>query len=389
MERFDLSRDGKRLAYVLNVEGASALRVRDLTTGREADVPLPGLGTVGAVEWHPNGRDLAFTFSDARSPSDVYAFDADSGRVERWTESETGGLNAREFRDPELIRWKGADGRPISGFLYTPPVRFTGRRPVIVNIHGGPEGQSRPGFLGRSNYFLNELGVAILFPNVRGSTGYGKTFLKLDNGVQREDSVKDIGALLDWIGKRGRTSTPPASWSRAAATAGYMTLASASPTIRAHPLRARRGRHLQLRHLPREHRGLPPRPAARRVRRRARSEDARAFLEQISPLNNAHKIVKPLFVVQGQNDPRVPLSEAEQIVEAVRANGTPGLVPHGQGRGARLRQEEERRLPVLRHGRLRAGEPAEVAGEGSEVSRGTTGRSVPGIRNALRGSRRS
>src|SRR5262249_25268690 len=123
-----------------------------------------------------------------------------TGKIERWTFSEVGGLNTANFAEPQLIKWTTFDGKTISGFLYSPdPKKFPGKRPVIVNIHGGPEGQFRPGFQGRNNYFLNELGVAIVFPNVRGSSGYGKTFLKLDNGMNRDHTHKDIGALLDWI----------------------------------------------------------------------------------------------------------------------------------------------------------------------------------------------
>nr|MDQ2970158.1 S9 family peptidase [Acidobacteriota bacterium] len=174
VEDFDLALDGKRLAFVTNEDGAGVLHVLDVATGRETKVPGLALGTIGGVQWHPNGHDLAFTFSGARSPSDVYSFDAATGKVERWTESETGGLNAEIFSEPELVRWKTFDGKTISGFLYKPAARFTGKRPVIVNIHGGPEGQARPGFIGRTNYFLNDLGIAVIYPNVRGSTGFGK-----------------------------------------------------------------------------------------------------------------------------------------------------------------------------------------------------------------------
>src|SRR5581483_1974387 len=132
----------------------------------------------------------------ARSPTDVYSLDVKTGALERWTESETGEIDTRDFSEPETIRWKTFDSRTISGLLYMPPKRFTGKRPVILSIHGGPEGQARPTFLGRTNYLLNELGCALVLPNVRGSSGYGKTFLDLDNAEKREDSVKDIGALL-------------------------------------------------------------------------------------------------------------------------------------------------------------------------------------------------
>src|SRR6185369_11421384 len=167
------------------------------------------------------------TLVSARSPTDVYSLDIETGKVDRWTRSETGGLNTSAFAEPELVRWKTFDGRTISGFLYHPPARFTGKRPVIINIHGGPEGQFRPSFLGRNNYFLNEMGVAILFPNVRGSSGYGKTFLTLDNGFKREDSYKDINSLLDWI-----ATQPDLDSNRVMITGGsyggFMTLAVAT-----------------------------------------------------------------------------------------------------------------------------------------------------------------
>src|SRR5262249_52692307 len=151
---------------------ASVLHVMDTASGRETRVPGISLGTIQSLRWHKNGRDLAFGFSGSRSPADVYSYDADSGKVERWTESEAGGLNPGTFSEPELVRWKSFDGKTISGFLYKPPARFSGKRPVVINIHGGPEGEARPGFIGRSNYFVNELGVAMIYPNVRGSTGF-------------------------------------------------------------------------------------------------------------------------------------------------------------------------------------------------------------------------
>jgi dipeptidyl aminopeptidase/acylaminoacyl peptidase len=229
VEDLALSKDGRTIAFLTNEDGVSVLHLLDAATGKEKPAPRLGLGAgvIGAIAWHPGGRELAFTFASAHTPSDVYSLDLTTNKVDRWTESETGGLRAAGFSEPELVRWKSFDGRTISGWLYKPPARFAGPRPVIVNIHGGPEGQYQPGFLARSNYYLNELGVALVYPNVRGSTGYGKTFLKLDNGVRREDSVKDIGTLLDWISTR-----PDLDATRIMITGGsyggYMTLAAAT-----------------------------------------------------------------------------------------------------------------------------------------------------------------
>jgi dipeptidyl aminopeptidase/acylaminoacyl peptidase len=165
---------------------------------------------IGGLRWHPDGKQLAFTLSSARSPADAYVLDVRAKKtIERWTESEVGGLDPDSFSEPTLIKWKSFDEREIPGLYYKPPARFTGKRPVVVVIHGGPEGQSRPGSSAATTTSSNELGVALIYPNVRGSTGYGKSYVRLDNGELREDSVKDIGALLDWIAA-SPSSTPSA-----------------------------------------------------------------------------------------------------------------------------------------------------------------------------------
>jgi dipeptidyl aminopeptidase/acylaminoacyl peptidase len=321
VESFDLSRDGKTLAFTTNEDGFSVLHLMNAATREELPRPKIPAGVISDLEWHENSRDLGFTIAGTRAPADVYSLDAASGKVERWTESETGGLNTANLAEPELVRWKSFDGRAIPGFLYLPPKTFEGKRPVVINIHGGPEGQARPGFLGRPNYFINELGVAIVYPNVRGSSGYGKTFLALDNAELREDSVKDIGALLDWIKTR-----PELDADRVMVTGGsyggYMTLAVATnynDRIRA---------ALDVVGISNFISFLERTQGYRRDLRRAeygdeRDPKIRAFMERIAPLNNAAKITKPLFVVQGQNDPRVPLNEAEQVVAVARKNGTP------------------------------------------------------------------
>src|SRR6201998_453779 len=139
--------------------------------------------------------------TNSQGPGDVYSEEVTTNKLERWTNSETA-VSTKDFPPAQLVNWKSLDGKRISGFLYPPPAKFTGKRPVLVMIHGGPEGQSLPTFLGRYDYFLNELGIALIYPNVRGSTGYGKTFTLLDNGFLREDTYKDINALFDWIATR-------------------------------------------------------------------------------------------------------------------------------------------------------------------------------------------
>jgi dipeptidyl aminopeptidase/acylaminoacyl peptidase len=321
VESVALSDDGKRIAFITNEAGVGRLHLLDTATRKEQPVEGIPLGVVGGLEWHKNNRDLMFYVSSARSPTDAYSLDADTGKIERWTESETGGLNAATFVEPELVRWKSFDGLEISGFLFRPSSsKFPGKRPIIVNIHGGPEGQSRPSFNGRLNYYLNELGVAIIFPNVRGSSGYGKQFLTLDNGFKREDSVKDIGALLDWIATQDALDVDRVMVT-GGSYGGFMTLAVA--TTYNDRIRA----SLSVVGISNIVTFLERTESYRRDLRRVeygdeRGEKMREFLTRTAPLNNAGKITKPLFVVQGKNDPRVPYTEAEQMVATVRNNGT-------------------------------------------------------------------
>lgn len=336
VDNWDLDHDGKQIAYTLNENGVSTLHLLEVVPGKGTvtagakkdptfNPPLPAV-VISGLRWHrdPKQSMLAFNVAGARSPSDVYTWSTAGGKnaTTRWTASETGGIPATRFVEPELVRWKSFDGREITGFLYKPdPAKFSGPRPVIINIHGGPEAQYRPGYLGRNNYFLNELGCAILLPNVRGSDGYGKTFLKLDNGLLREDSYKDISALLDWIPTRsgldaGRIMVTGGSYG------GFMTLAVA--TNYGDRIRCA----LDVVGISNLATFLKNTESYRRDLRRVEYGDERdpkmaEFMERTAPLNNAQKITKPLFVVQGANDPRVPKSEADQIVATLKKQGTP------------------------------------------------------------------
>ncbi len=320
--QFELSPDGKTIAFVTNEDGISVLHLLDLATGRDTPQKQVPVGVIGGVEWHENGRDLGFTLDAARAARDAYSLDVTTGAVTRWTESETGGLDPATFAEPELVKFASFDGRKVSAFLYRPDSKkFPGPRPVIVNIHGGPEGQSRPDFLGRSNYYVNELGCAVILPNVRGSEGYGKTFLALDNGVKREDSVRDIGALLDWIATQPALDAQRVSV-MGGSYGGYMVLACLTHFSD----RLRCG--IDVVGISNFVTFLQNTQDYRRDLRRVEYGDEREpamaeFLAKISPLNNVAKIKRPLFVVQGQNDPRVPVTEAEQMVKALRAQGSP------------------------------------------------------------------
>jgi dipeptidyl aminopeptidase/acylaminoacyl peptidase len=336
VDNWELSHDGKQIAYTLNENGVSTLHLIDVVPGNGTvtarpqkdpvfNPPLPAV-VISGLRWHrdPKQALLAFNVAGARSPSDVYTWSTAGGKntTTRWTTSETGGIPTTRFVEPELVRWKSFDGKEITGFLYLPDAgKFPGPRPIIINIHGGPEAQYRPGYLGRNNYFINELGCAMVFPNVRGSEGYGKTFLKLDNGFKREDSYKDISALLDWVRTRQgldaeRVMVTGGSYG------GFMTLAVASnyaDRIRCALDVVGPSNFVTF---------LKNTESYRRDLRRVEYGDERdpkmaEFLERIAPLNKADKITKPLFVVQGANDPRVPKTEAEQIVATLKKQSTP------------------------------------------------------------------
>jgi dipeptidyl aminopeptidase/acylaminoacyl peptidase len=270
-------------------------------------------------------------------PADVYTWSVAGGKslIARWTNSETGGIPATQFVEPQLVKWKSFDEREITGYLYAPDAtKFRGKRPVIINIHGGPEAQFRPGFAGRTNYFINELGCAFIFPNIRGSSGYGKTFVQLDNGMKREDSYKDIAALTEWI-----ATQPGLDVDRVMVTGGsyggHMTLAVATY----YPERIRCalnvvGDFTSGDVSPRTRRATGAICAAWNTATSAIPQMLE-FMERTAPLNNASKITKPLFVVQGANDPRVPKSEAIQIVDTLKKQGTPVwfLMANDEGHG--------------------------------------------------------
>ena len=334
VDNWDLSHDGKQIAYTLNENGVSTLHLIDVrvnddvaTAGAKKepkfDPPLPAV-VISGLKFHHDAKQglLAFNVAGARSPSDVYAWSIGKNIVTRWTASETGGIPAKQFVEPELVKWKSFDGKEITGFLYKPDAtKYPGKRPVIINIHGGPEAQYRPGFLTRNNYYINELGCAVVFPNVRGSEGYGKTFLKLDNGMLREGSYKDISALLDWIPSRAELDSTRVMVT-GGSYGGFMTLQVAwnyADRIRC---------AVDVVGMSNLSTFLKNTESYRRDLRRVEYGDERdpkmaEFHEKIAALNNAAKITKPLFVVQGFNDPRVPRTEAEQIVATLKKQNTP------------------------------------------------------------------
>ena len=342
VDSFAISKDGRTIAVATNEAGLAKLALLDVASGKLRKVPGIPAGTIGGLEFAPWGT-LGLSLNSAKSPTDAFALDPKSLKLTRWTQSETGGLDPNRNVEPELVEVKSFDGEKVSGFLYRPdPAKFPGKRPLIVNIHGGPEGQSRPGFMGRNNYLLNEQGIAIFFPNVRGSTGYGKRFVSLDNGpFKREDSVKDIGAFLTRL-----TADPALDAGRMAVTGGsyggYMCYASAiayADRFKGALCNVAISNFVTF---------LENTQSYRRDLRRVEYGDERipaqrAKLMDISPLRRISEIKAPLFVVQGANDPRVPKTEADQIVKAIRGQGGTAwyLVGENEGHGFAKKENQD------------------------------------------------
>jgi dipeptidyl aminopeptidase/acylaminoacyl peptidase len=344
VDAFDVSADGRYIAFVMNEDGRSRLTVIDQQM--KLDLAPPGVpdGRITEVKFDRAGKRLAFSAESAQSPRDVYVYDLTKNALERWTRSEAGPVDNNTFVTPTLVHfptWDRVAGtqRTLSAYLYLP--KTPGPHPVLVHIHGGPEEQYQPGYEAFFQFLVNELGYAVIAPNVRGSSGYGKTFLKLDNGVLREDAVKDIGSLLVWIGvqpllDRDRVIVMGGSYG------GYMSLAS----LVAYSDRLRGG--VDTVGISNFNTFLNNTSAYRRDLRRQeygdeRDPKMRAFFSRISPFNNSTAIRRPLLVVQGLNDPRVPTSESEQMVARVRANGGEAwyLAAKDEGHGFRKKPNRD------------------------------------------------
>jgi dipeptidyl aminopeptidase/acylaminoacyl peptidase len=343
-----ISEDRGRAAFIVNENGFSRLYLADTATREYRAVDTIPTGLVGGIEFSPDGTRLGMTLNTSQTPSDSFVLALGEGPLEygeltRWTFSEVGGLDTDSFRLPELISYPTFDsgkGGPeaIPAWLYKP--EGEGPHPVIVSIHGGPEGQARPAFSSTYQMWLRKLGAAVVVPNVRGSNGYGKHYMSLDNGFKREDSVRDIGALLDWI-----ATQPDLDENRVAvfggSYGGYMVLASAvhySDRLKAAVDIVGISNFVTF---------LENTQDYRRDLRRAEYGDERdpamrAHLEAISPLNQVEKMQVPMFVVQGQNDPRVPVTEAEQIVAALRSQGQPVWYMNALNEGHGYRKKENR-----------------------------------------------
>lgn len=345
----EISHDRRRLAFSINENGRSSVYLLDTRTRQYRKVDNIPIGVAYGLSFSPADDRLAITLNTPSTPSDTFILDLGSeplthGKLTRWTYSEVGGLNARLFREPELIHYETFDeidgkAREIPAWIYRPA--GDGPFPIVISIHGGPESQARPTFSSTYQMWMQELGVAIIVPNVRGSNGYGKAYKGLDNGFKREDSVRDIGALLDWVATQsdldaGRVAVFGGSYG------GYMVLASAvhfSDRLKAAVDIVGISNFVTFLENTQDYRRDLRRPEYGDER----DPEMRAYLQKISPLNNVEKIDVPMFIVQGENDPRVPVTEAAQMVKALREQG--GLVWYmnalNEGHGYRKKENRD------------------------------------------------
>ena len=343
-----ISHDRRRIAFAVNENGMSRLYLLDTETKRYRSVDTIPTGLAFGLDFSPDDRYLGMTLNTAKTPSDTFVLELGDGPLEhgqlvRWTMSEVGGLDTSTFQTPELVQFPTYDNdgdsrRQIPAWVYKP--RGEGPFPAVVSIHGGPEGQSRPRFSSTYQMWVEKLGVAVVVPNVRGSAGYGKSYLSLDNGFKREDSVRDIGALLDWIATQTdldaeRVAVFGGSYG------GYMVLASAfhySDKLKAAVDIVGISNFVTF---------LENTQDYRRDLRRVEYGDERdpamrAHLEKISPLNNVEKITIPMLIVQGENDPRVPVTESKQVVDALRDQGQIVWFMNALNEGHGYRKKENR-----------------------------------------------
>ena len=343
VDGFTISTDRQKATFTVNEDGFSSLYLLDTQSKQFIKVDGIPIGLIGSMQFSEDGEKLGLTLNNYQSPAESYVLDLKDnpllyGGLTRWTFSEVGGLDVSKFVEPKLISFQTFDDRSIPAFLYARTCKDP--QPVIISIHGGPESQSRPSFSQTIQLWIERLGAAVIRPNVRGSDGYGKQYLGLDNGFLREDSVRDIGALLDWIEKQ-----PCLDSKRVAVIGGsyggYMVLASA--TNYSDRLKAA----IDIVGISNFVTFLENTEDYRRDLRRVeygdeRDPEMRAFLQSISPNNNIEKISVPILVVQGENDPRVPVTESEQVVQSLEQNGKTVWYMNALNEGHGFRKKENR-----------------------------------------------
>ena len=316
-----LTRDGTRMALVFNEDGYSRLLLFDVSQGWDARVEMcvPELpkGIYG-VAWSKDGKRLAIEVYSATDAPDIWIWDVQEEKLWRATRSSLGGIPQETFVEPSLVHYTTFDGRQIPAFLYLPHAREPLSLPVVIHVHGGPEGQSRPEFDPVVQYLVARE-YAVLKPNVRGSTGYGYEYQSLDDVRLRMDSVADLQHAVFWLCDSG-IADPKRIAVMGGSYGGFMVLSA----ITTYPdLWAAAVDIVGIANFVTFLENTGPWRRKLREAEYGSLEQDREFLEQISPIHQVDRITSPLFVVHGANDPRVPVGEAEQIVAALRERNVP------------------------------------------------------------------
>ncbi len=317
LQEFEIDEAGGTAAVAWSVAGRTELAFVDLASARSSPGPeLPAEVGSGLV-FSKDGKQLALTISGAAAPNDVWVLDRASGRLRRITRSPHAGVPLASLVRPTLVRFPAADGLELSGWLYR-PAGASGPGPIVLSFHGGPEAQERPSF--RSDYqALLARGIAVLAPNVRGSAGFGKRFVNLDNGALRRDGVRDILACLDYVVKAG-VADPKRVGIMGGSYGGYMVMAG----LAEFPDRFAAGANLfGVVNFATFFAHTEPWMAAISKVEYGDPEKEADLLRELSPIHKVDRVKAPTLVLHGANDTNVPVVEAEQVVESLKRRSVP------------------------------------------------------------------
>jgi dipeptidyl aminopeptidase/acylaminoacyl peptidase len=318
LQGFEIAEDGRTAAVLWNAGGRSALAFLDLATGKAADGPDLPAEIAGGLAFSRDGRLLALAASGSARPLDVWALDRSKGRFRQVTQSPHAGVALDSLVRPELVRFTAQDGLELSGWLYRPRGAAAGGVPMVLSFHGGPEGQERPAFNATYQALLSR-GIGVFAPNVRGSSGFGKRFVNLDNGARRADGVRDIKAAADYVVKSG-IAAPGRIGIMGGSYGGYMVMAG----LTEYPDLFAAGANLfGVVNFETFFKHTEPWMAAISTVEYGDPKTETDLLRRLSPIHAIDRVMAPTIVLHGANDTNVPVVEAEQVVESLKRRGVP------------------------------------------------------------------
>lgn len=314
---FEVDEAGLTAALVWNVAGRSELAFVDLATGRSRPGPALPAEVVSGIAFSPDGTKLALVLSGAAAPADVWILDRAKGALRPLTRSPHAGVDLARLVRPELVKYTARDGLPLTAWLYR-AAGTSGPGPLVLSFHGGPEAQERPSF--RADYqALVAAGISVLAPNVRGSSGFGKRFVHLDDGPLRKAAVEDIAATVDFAVTAG-IADPRRIGITGGSYGGYMTAAG----LAEYPGLFAAGATLYgIVNFATFFRQTEPWMAAISRAEYGDPDTQAALLAELSPVHRLDRVRAPTLVLHGANDTNCPVIEAEQAVEELKRNGVP------------------------------------------------------------------